>query len=255
MSTRVPRELQRVAYERAAMEYLLSLPPEHFMESTGQSTQRAITVASLALVEAQRPDFHVYSELLVQFRQRGQSKLGQVVPDNMVVITDQPREARRSYNVALEPAGPYWVMEYVSPSNPRKDYVDSYRKYEQELKVPYYLIFRPDQQQMTLYRLNRHNYVTVKLNAQARYPLRKLKLEVALLGGWVRFWYEGELLQLPGELQQRAEAEKQRADAEKQRADEAEQRADAEKQRADAAERELAELRARLGSRGPNGNR
>jgi Uma2 family endonuclease len=253
MSTKVPRELQRVGYERAALEYLLSLPPEHFMESTAQSTQRAITVESLALVEARRPDFHVFNELLVQYPRRGQRKLGQVVPDNMVVITDQPIEARNSYNVTLEPARPYWTLEYVSPNNPRKDYEDSFHKYERELKVPYYLIFRPDQGSMILYRHNRRKYTAVKPNGRGRYPLRKLELEVALLEGWVRFWYQGKLLELPGELQKRidelqrrADEEKRRADDEKRRADDEKRRADDEKRRADDEKRRADELHERL---------
>ncbi|HEY2785181.1 MAG TPA: hypothetical protein VGJ05_09420 [Fimbriiglobus sp.] len=43
------RDRTRQAYDRAADRYLQSLPLEHFMESTDQSTQRAITVESLEL--------------------------------------------------------------------------------------------------------------------------------------------------------------------------------------------------------------
>src|SRR5688572_7655358 len=67
MTPNLPRRLQEVAYERAAQEYLRNLPLEHFMEATAQATQREITLASLALVRARRPDFHVFNELLVQY--------------------------------------------------------------------------------------------------------------------------------------------------------------------------------------------
>src|SRR5262249_19003861 len=146
-----------------------------------------------------------------------------------------------SYNVPLEPAPPFWVMEYVSPSNKRKDYEESFRKYERELKVPYYLMFYPDNQELTLFRHNKRKYVTVKPNADGRYAVPELEMEVALLDGWVRFWYQGELLPLPDELQrdldearlQAAEARLQAAEArlqaeeEKRRADELQQRLEA----------------------------
>src|SRR5438477_6327432 len=133
MSSNVPRAIQEVAYERWAQEYLRNLPPEHFMEATAQATQRKITLESLDLVTARRPDVHVFNELLVQYPRPGQRKPGQVVPDNMVVISDQPLEAQTSYNLPLEPVGPFWVLEYVSKNNKRKDYEDNFDRYEQEL--------------------------------------------------------------------------------------------------------------------------
>jgi Uma2 family endonuclease len=260
MTPHLPRAIQAVVYERAAQAYWLSLPPEHFMEGTDQGRQRAITLASLELVRARRRGVWVFNELLVQYPRRGQKKLGQVVPDNMLVVTEQTIRAETSYNVTLEPAPPFLVFEYVSTSNPRKDYQDSFRKYERELKVPYYAIFYPETQDLTLYRHNSRKYVTVKPNEEGRYPIPELELELGILNEWMRFWYQGELLPLPAELQaelekarRQADQEKRRADEEKRRADEEKRRADEEKRRADelqthleAAKRELAELRARL---------
>jgi Uma2 family endonuclease len=183
MSPHLPRALQEIAYEREAQAYLRSLPPEHFMETTSQGSQRAITLGSLALVKARRPEVQVFNELLVQYPVRGQRKPGQVVPDNMVVCTSEPIRAGSSYNVPLEPVPPFWVLEYVSKGHERKDYEDSFGKYERELKVPYYLIFYPDTQDLTLYRHNRRKYVTVKPNAHGRYPIPPLDLEVGLLNG------------------------------------------------------------------------
>jgi Uma2 family endonuclease len=254
ISPDLPRALQDIAYEEAAQEYLRRLPLEHFIEATTQATQREITLESLALVRARRPEVHVFNELLVQYPVRGKRRLGQVVPDNMVVLTTERIRAGTSYNVPLEPAPPFWVLEYVSKTNRRKDYEDNFRKYERELKVPYYLVFYPETQDLTLYRHNRRRYVSVKPNRRGRYPLRELDLEVGLLEGWVRFWYEGELLPLPAELQREldearrlAQEASQRADEEKRRADEEKRRADELQQRLEAAERQLAELRARLG--------
>jgi Uma2 family endonuclease len=202
MSTDVPRRLRESTYERAAQEYLFSLPPEHFMEATAQARQREITVASLALVKLQRPGVLYFNELLVQYPRRSQRKPGQVVPDNMVVVTDQPIRATISYNVPLEPASPFWVLDYVSAHNKRKDYEANFRLFERELKVPYYLVFYPDSQELTLYRHNNRKYVTVEPNERGRHAVPELDLEVGLLNGWVRYWYRGELLLLPEELKQ-----------------------------------------------------
>src|SRR5690606_35518748 len=97
-------------YDQWAQEYLESLPLEHFMESTAQATQREITLESLALVRAQRPDVHVFNELLVQYPRADQERPGQVVPDNMVVVHDGPLEANGSYNLPYHPP-PLWVLE------------------------------------------------------------------------------------------------------------------------------------------------
>ena len=55
MGLDVRRRLLAMKYVRFEQEYLYSLPLEHFMEATSQSKQREITLASLALVHADRP--------------------------------------------------------------------------------------------------------------------------------------------------------------------------------------------------------
>ena len=249
MTPNLPRQLQAIAYDREADAYLRSLPLEHFMEATDQANQRRITLASLTLVEARRSDFHVFNELLIQYPLPHRRKPGQVVPDNMVVRTSERIRARKSYNVPLEPEPPFWVLEYVSQGNPRKDYDESFRKYERDLKVPYYLIFHPENHELTLYRHNRRRYVSVKPNEHGRYPIQELELEVGLVDGWVRFWFLGQLLPLPEELQSDLEATRRRADEEKRRADEAQHRFDEEtllvedlQRQLEAAKRQLAKL-------------
>src|SRR5262245_50145173 len=114
-------------YERAAERYLRSLPPEHFMEAMPQGTQRKITLESLDLLHTLRPDVQVFNELLVQYPLNGE--LGQVVPDNMVVVSEDEVDTAGSFNLPFESAEPFLVMEYVSPYSKRKDYKDSFRKY------------------------------------------------------------------------------------------------------------------------------
>jgi Uma2 family endonuclease len=246
----VPKRLIAMNYESYAQEYLRRLPPEHFMEATDQARQRTITLASLELVEARRKDFHLFNELLVQYPRQGKKRPGQVVPDNMVVVSEEPLTAESSFNTPVEPTGPFWVMEYVSKNNKRKDYEDNFRKYEQELRVPYHLIFYPETQDLTLYRHTGEKYVSVQPNGHGRYPVSELDIEVALLDGWVRFWYQGELLPLPADLQRELDEARQQVIEEKQRADQAEQRADDLQKALRAAQEEIARLLARTGERG-----
>lgn len=244
MATTKPRAIIAVTYEDAAQEYLRNLPLEHFTEATAQATQREITLESLDLVAARRPDVHVFNELLVLYPVARQRKPVGVVPDNMVVISDKPLEADLSYNLPLEPAKPFWMLEYVSKNSKRKDYEDSFDKYEHDLKTPYYLTFYPDDQELTLYRHTGKKYVSVKPNRHGRYALPELDLEIGLLDGWVRYWHEGELLPLPAELERDLEEATRRADEQSRRADEMERQLHAEQAARRAAEAELTRLRA-----------
>src|SRR5713226_5803842 len=128
----------------------------------------------------------------------------------MVVLSNEPPRVRSSFNLPLEKAKPFWVLEYVSNSNKRKDYEDNFDKYEKELKVPYFLLFYPDSQDLTLYHHNGKKYVSVKPNRQGRYAIPELDLEVALLDEWVRYWHKGKLLPLPADLQRDLDAANQR---------------------------------------------
>jgi Uma2 family endonuclease len=267
MASTPPRHLLAIRYEEAAQAYLCSLPPEHFLEATPKATQRKITLESLDLVSARRPEVQVFNELLVQYPLGDGEDIEQAVPDNMAVVSDQPVRARTSFNLPLESAVPFWVMEYVSDSSRWRDYGESFRKYERDLKVRYYLAFYPDGQELTLFRHTGRKYVTVKPNERGRYAIPELEIEVALHDGWVRYWYQGELLPLPADLQRdldearreaeeakrQAEREKRRADRATRRADDAERRAGDAERRAEqeqearrALEAELAQLRAQL---------
>ncbi len=246
MPIQKPRSLLRIEYEEAAEAYLRSLPLEHFMEATAQGTQRAITLASLALVKARRPDLYVFNELLVQYPRRSGKKIGQVVPDNMVVVCDEPIEANGSYDLPLQPVGPFWMLEYVSKHNKRKDYEDNMEKYERELKVPYYLLFYPDVRELTLFHLGSRKYRTVKPNEHDRLDIKELEVEVALLDDWVRFWYRGELLPLPADWQREMDETRRQLRQMKRRAGEEAKRAEEEHQARLAAEQEVLRLRATL---------
>ncbi len=192
----------QLIYDWAADRYLQSLPLEHFMESSEQSMQREITLESLALVRATRPDVQVFSEMLIQYPIAGEDpdEPARVVPDTMVIVWPTPLAPLKAFHIPNQKARPTLVMEYVSQSNRRKDYEDNYKKYERDLKVPYYLVFDPEKQDLTVFHLKRRKYVAIEANDAARLAIPELELEVAILDRWVRFWHRGKLLALPGEL-------------------------------------------------------
>ena len=192
----------QLIYDWAADRYLQSLPLEHFMESSEQSMQREITLESLALVRVTRPDVQVFSEMLIQYPVPGEDpdEPARAVPDTMVIVWPTPLAPLKAFHTPLHKARPTLVMEYVSQSNRRKDYEENYKKYERDLKVPYYLVFDPEKQDLTVFHLTRRKYVAIEVNDAGRLAIPDLELEVAILDRWVRFWHRGKLLALPGEL-------------------------------------------------------
>jgi Uma2 family endonuclease len=254
MAPTVPADPRlKLIYEMAADRYLRSLPLEHFMEATPQATQRKITLESFDLIHAMRPDVQCFNELLVQYPRKGaDSELpGQVVPDNMVVVHPEPIRVEGSYNLPLQPVGPLLVLEYVSKRSLRKDYDANMLKYEQHVRVPYYLLFYPDADEVSLFGLGAQGYAAVHPNPAGRLAIPELELEVGLLEGWVRFWFRGELLPLPGELlNERNLARDQLSAARRQlqAASDSQQQAE---QRAITAEAEIARLREELAKRSP----
>jgi hypothetical protein len=106
MPSAAPNRLQELRYEKEALAYFHGLPLEHFAQSVTQSMQWMFTVTSLDLVAARRSDFHVFTELLVLYLQGRTGRLGKVVPDNMIVLSDEPIKPVWSFNIPLEPARP-----------------------------------------------------------------------------------------------------------------------------------------------------
>lgn len=241
------RMLER-AYEEAAWAYSCTLTDENLMEATAQGTQRAITLESFALIAVYRPDVQCFNELLVQYPGDG-SPLPprQVVPDNLIVVHPEPIVAGGSFNTPFQPVGPFLVLEYVSRHNTRKDYERNLLRYQDDLEVPYYLLFYPDKFDLTVFRRADGRYSAVLPNDHGRLAVPELELEVALLDGWVRYWFRGDLLPLPGELLRQVDAMRAELLA-SQQATEVERSARvAAEQRAADAEAELARLRAELG--------
>ncbi len=234
-------------YAEDARRYSASLWQDDYMESTQQATQREITLESFALIRAARPEVQCFNELLVQYSIPGQKQPGRVIPDNFVVIHPEPLGRMTSFAVATAPVRPFLVLEYVSKDNYRKDYEDNLVRYEQSLRIPYYLAFYPDNEELTVFRLKGGKYEASHANPAGRYAVPELELEVALLGGWVRFWFRGELVPLPAELSEKLAVVECERDAERSARIAAEARATAAEARAAALEAELARLKAAQG--------
>jgi Uma2 family endonuclease/FtsZ-binding cell division protein ZapB len=170
------------------------------MEASTQSVQRAIIQNALAQIRGERTGFHYFNELLVQQFVRGH--LVRVVPDTMVVLGDLADRPRTCYQPEDE-VPLFWVLEYVSASSPNnKEYTDKRQRYEEDLQVPYYLIYDPEAAPfiLSLYHYEGAGYQLVKANEQGRFPIPELKLEVGLVDGWTRLWFQGRLLPLTEEL-------------------------------------------------------
>ena len=187
-------------YEEEARKYQATLTLEHYMEASDHAKQREITLETFAVIRETRPDIHCFNELLVQYpRRRGESP-GKVVPDNFVVIHPTPLGSLTNFATPLQPVGLFLVFEYVSKLYVRKDYDRNFDRYERELRVPYYLLAYHDNQELSLFRRGKTKYLTVKPNDAGRLAIPELELEADILDGWVRFWFRGELVPLPGDL-------------------------------------------------------
>jgi hypothetical protein len=114
------------------------------------------------------------------------------------------------------------------------------------LEIPYYLLFYPDNEEMTLFKIGKKGYKAVPPNTNGRVAIPELELEAGLLEGWVRFWFRGELLPLPGDLLKQLNATRDQLAVAQTAAQTAEKRADNEQKARLAAEAEIARLREEL---------
>ena len=155
-------------------------------------------------------------------------------PDWMYVQPVQPwphNYPRRSYTPHTEGTVPFVVMEFLSAtygdeySVEHTEEIGKWFFYEQVIKVPRYVIFRPHTGRIEVYALESDRYENQNPDENGRYLIPGLNLFLGVWQGtregrtgyWLRWWTAaGELLLWPEE---RAENERQRAEDERQRAD------------------------------------
>jgi Uma2 family endonuclease len=174
-------------------------------------------------------------------------------PDWFVVLGVPPMldgEFRRSYVLWREGVRPLIVIEFVSgdgrqerDSTPQKG---KFWVYERGIAAAYYAIYEVEKAAVEVYRLQADRYHLVPPNAQGRYPIEPLGVELGIWEGeyremrlpWLRVWdaATGALLPLADERADAAESilddtrqllndETERAETERKRADSAEERA------------------------------
>ena len=181
-------------------------------------------------------------------------------PDWMYVQPVQPwphNYPRRSYTPHTEGTVPFVVMEFLSAtygdeySVEHTEEIGKWFFYEQVIKVPRYVIFRPHTGRIEVYALESDRYDNQNPDETGRYLIPGLNLFLGVWQGtregrtgyWLRWWTaDGELLLWPEE---RAENERQRAEDERQRAENERQRADRQQQDKELAETLLEQERQR----------
>ncbi len=218
------------------------------MESLRHFYQMAVLLESLNLAWKDRQDYFAAGNMFVYYSQLQAKKNDFRGPDVFVVL-DTVWKERKSW-VVWEEGGktPDVVIELISPSTEQTDRGEKMRIYSKLLKVGHYYLFDPFTKTLEGYELDPKTWTYRPLHPDRRGRLRcpSLGLWLDPVPGeyekvrteWLRWIDEnGHVLPHRGEV---ARAEAQRAEAEA-------QRAEAEAQRAAKAERELAELKARLG--------
>lgn len=147
-------------------------------------------------------------------------------------------EVRRSYVLWQEIIPPAIAIEFVSGTGAEErdktPWDGKFWVYETVIRPAYYAIYEVKKAQVEVYQLVAQGYQLIPPNAQGRFPISTLGVELGIWQGtyknmelpWLRWWSaSGELL-LSGE--ERAEQEQARADREQVRADQEKARADQE---------------------------
>jgi Putative restriction endonuclease len=163
-----------------------------------QAKQRDITRWSFEIIRGVRPDVQPFTKLLIQFPDRD-GVPDWIAPESTVFLHSTPLKIGNSFDVPFQPVGPFFVLEYLTEANQRS-IQENYEWCERELKIPYYLRFDFETNAITLLNLKDGRYSALPPDANGRFALPELGLEVAILETWVRYWFRGELIPLPGEL-------------------------------------------------------
>lgn len=161
--------------------------------------QRELTGWAFAVLRAERPDVQLFTDRVIQFESPGEKHPGQLGPDHFVAVHPTPLDRRGGYNIPYEPVRPLLVMNYVDAPGRKFDAVRR-EMCERDLAVRYYLRFDLTGRDLTLFRLADGFYRADRANPAGRLAVPELELEVALLDGWVRFWFRGELLPRPEDI-------------------------------------------------------
>ncbi len=219
------------------------------LDNEDQGRQYPLLRDPLLLHWAERQDFFVACNMGLYYALPRQV----IVPDLFLVL-GVPRwrdgSARKSYVVWDEGnIFPILVLEIIcNDQGEEKPGQAKFQLYERRLRIPYYVTFELETDELNAYQLQGGHYEQLPTSGpgeQALIRLPDLDLCIGRWWGsyegrerfWVR-WYDGAGQLLPTG----AELERQRAELERQRAEQERQRADRERSRAERLAQRLREL-------------
>jgi Uma2 family endonuclease len=229
-----------------------------FVKNFQEHPQSILLTDSIAsTLDAIHPDGHyaIGQDCGIYWRITQPPERGAEAPDWFYVPNAPPMPSgtfRRSYVMWQEIISPLIALEFVSGDGAaEKDatpFKGKFWVYEQAVKIPFYGIYDVSKPSLEFYELVSGRYQPMVPNAQGRYSIPMMNVEIGLWHGtyqtveldWVRWWdAAGNLLPTGHE---RADQESQRATQESQRADEALQRAESAQAEADRLATKLREL-------------
>jgi Uma2 family endonuclease len=222
------------------------------MESERHKLQMELLLETLQPWLAQRGEGYAGGNMFLYFslaQTRGQYFRG---PDVFVAL-GVPRGERKSWVVWEEGKAPDVIIELLSDSTRDRDKTLKKQVYREQLRIPEYYWYDPfNPDDWAGFCLSGMEYQPLSLDGSGRMLSRQLQLALLRWRGsyrgvsaiWLRWATpQGQLL-LTGD--ERAEQERQRAEQERQRAEQERQRAEQAEQSLLAAQRQIAELEARL---------
>jgi Uma2 family endonuclease len=208
-------------------------PPDHtqlpdkdgtFVRNSFESWQsHLLTDSLLAVAERVHPqgDYFIGEDCGIYFRITDPPERGVKAPD-WFVVPGVPRlldgQMRRSYVLWQELISPLIVLEYVSgdgtEERDRTPQIGKFWVYENVVKAGYYGIFSPNAGSLEMYELQGHQLVQLAPNAEERYRISPLGVELAPWRGnyagfdavWLRWWdLEGNLVPTGAERAKKAD--------------------------------------------------
>ncbi|MFB2894113.1 Uma2 family endonuclease [Aerosakkonemataceae cyanobacterium BLCC-F50] len=234
MITQIPASQLSITWPKLPEDFPL---PDDPVENTDQPLLAAALRQPLTAVPELLQDALIVSNFALCAAIQGRTICK--APDWMYVRpvqSWQSTQPRRSYTPHTEGVVPQVVMEFLSATYGEEysvEFTEGVGKwffYEKVIKVPRYVIFRPDTGRLEVYQLESESYRLQTPDETGRYLIPGLDLFLGVWEGthegrtgyWLRWWNaQGELLLWS---QEQAQQERQRAQQERQRAERLAQR-------------------------------
>jgi Uma2 family endonuclease len=227
-----------------------------FVKNFQEHPQSLLLTSSITpILDAIHPDgnYAIGQDSGIYWRLTDPPERGAEAPDWFYVPDVPPLlngERRRSYVMWREIVAPLIAIEFVSGDGSEERDTTSplaadgakagkFWVYERAIRIPIYAIYEVEKASVEVYELVGNQYQRVRPNAQGRYPIPRLGVELGIWQGeyfnqtlpWLRWWDQDGNLLLAGD--ERAEQESARAEQERERAEQERERAEQERERAE----------------------